>query len=154
MARALGNHGEDAPLDTVAATERNTRTVRYVCEAFCIDGRIDGMRGDTVVEAKTRTRWWSSPPAYDLTQLRCYVAMAGAPDGILLERLGTRETHTRTRETHTRTRETRVEHDPAWWASCVARLSALAERIHKISGDEAATLCSDDLSDELFADWV
>ena len=51
-----------------------------------IAGRTDGLQGeDTVVETKTRRRFWKSPPEYDMIQLRCYMKLANRKVGILNE---------------------------------------------------------------------
>ena len=51
-----------------------------------IAGRTDGLQGDdTVVETKTRRRFWKSPPEYDLIQLRCYMKLTNRKVGILNE---------------------------------------------------------------------
>jgi len=51
-----------------------------------IAGRTDGLQGeDTVVETKTRRRFWKSPPEYDIIQLRCYMKLVNRKIGILNE---------------------------------------------------------------------
>jgi predicted phage-related endonuclease len=51
-----------------------------------IAGRTDGLQGeDTVVETKTRRRFWKSPPEYDIIQLRCYMKLTNRKVGILNE---------------------------------------------------------------------
>ena len=51
-----------------------------------IAGRTDGLQGDdTVIETKTRRRFWKSPPEYDMIQLRCYMKLANRKVGILNE---------------------------------------------------------------------
>lgn len=63
------------------------------CYVYCIPssniviaGRTDGLQGeDTVVETKTRRRFWKSPPEYDIIQLRCYMKLANRKIGILNE---------------------------------------------------------------------
>jgi hypothetical protein len=51
-----------------------------------IAGRTDGLQGDdTVIETKTRRRFWKSPPEYDLIQLRCYMKLANRKIGLLNE---------------------------------------------------------------------
>jgi hypothetical protein len=51
-----------------------------------IAGRTDGLQGeDTVVETKTRRRFWKSPPEYDIIQLRCYMKLSNRKVGILNE---------------------------------------------------------------------
>jgi len=51
-----------------------------------IAGMTDGLQGeDTVVETKTRRRFWKSPPEYDLIQLRCYMKLTNRKLGILNE---------------------------------------------------------------------
>jgi hypothetical protein len=63
------------------------------CYVYCIPGssiviagRTDGLQGeDTVVETKTRRRFWKSPPEYDIIQLRCYMKLSNRKVGILNE---------------------------------------------------------------------
>jgi hypothetical protein len=51
-----------------------------------IAGRTDGLQGeDTVVETKTRRRFWKSPPEYDIIQLHCYMKLVNRKVGILNE---------------------------------------------------------------------
>ena len=51
-----------------------------------IAGRTDGLQGeDTVIETKTRRRFWKSPPEYDIIQLRCYMKLVNRKFGILNE---------------------------------------------------------------------
>lgn len=51
-----------------------------------IAGRTDGLQGDdTVIETKTRRRFWKSPPDYDLIQLRCYMKLTNRKLGLLNE---------------------------------------------------------------------
>ena len=51
-----------------------------------IAGRVDGLQGDdTVVETKTRRRFWKTPPEYDIIQLRCYMKLTNRRAGILNE---------------------------------------------------------------------
>jgi hypothetical protein len=63
------------------------------CYVYCIPGssiviagRTDGLQGeDTVIETKTRRRFWKSPPEYDLIQLRCYMKLTNRKVGMLNE---------------------------------------------------------------------
>lgn len=51
-----------------------------------IAGRTDGLQGeDTVIETKTRRRFWKSPPEYDIIQLRCYMKLTNRKVGMLNE---------------------------------------------------------------------
>jgi hypothetical protein len=51
-----------------------------------IAGRTDGLQGeDTVIETKTRRRFWKSPPEYDIIQLRCYMKLTNRKLGVLNE---------------------------------------------------------------------
>lgn len=51
-----------------------------------IAGRTDGLQGqDTVIETKTRRRFWKSPPEYDIIQLRCYMKLTNRKIGLLNE---------------------------------------------------------------------
>ena len=54
--------------------------------SIVIAGRTDGLQGeDTVIETKTRRRFWKSPPEYDLIQLRCYMKLTNRKVGMLNE---------------------------------------------------------------------
>jgi hypothetical protein len=67
---------------------RNARCYIYSIPStnIVIAGRSDGLQGDdTVVETKTRRRFWKSPPEYDLIQLRCYMKLTNRKVGILNE---------------------------------------------------------------------
>ena len=67
---------------------RNARCYIYPIPStnIVIAGRSDGLQGDdTVVETKTRRRFWKSPPEYDLIQLRCYMKLTNRQFGILNE---------------------------------------------------------------------
>jgi len=63
------------------------------CYVYCIPssnlviaGRTDGLQGeDTVIETKTRRRFWKSPPEYDIIQLRCYMKLTNRKVGMLNE---------------------------------------------------------------------
>jgi hypothetical protein len=67
---------------------RNARCYIYSIPStnIVIAGRSDGLQGeDTVIETKTRRRFWKSPPEYDLIQLRCYMKLTNRKVGILNE---------------------------------------------------------------------
>lgn len=68
----------------VQVTDRNT-FVDFECESYRLIGYLDGMQDGKVVETKNRKRFWTTPPAYDFIQLRCYMFMKGKKDGVLLE---------------------------------------------------------------------
>ena len=68
----------------VEVTNRNS-FVDFECDSYRLIGYLDGMQGDKVVETKNRKRFWTTPPAYDFIQLRCYMFMRGKKDGVLLE---------------------------------------------------------------------
>jgi hypothetical protein len=59
--------------------------VDFECDSYRLIGYLDGIQGDKVVETKNRKRFWTTPPAYDFIQLRCYMFMKGKRDGLLLE---------------------------------------------------------------------
>jgi hypothetical protein len=68
----------------VQVTDRNS-FVDFECESYRLIGYLDGMQDGKVVETKNRKRFWTTPPAYDFIQLRCYMFMKGKRDGVLLE---------------------------------------------------------------------
>lgn len=72
----------------VAIHSRNARCYVYHVPSsdIVIAGRTDGLQGeDTVIETKTRRRFWKSPPEYDMIQLRCYMKLTNRKIGILNE---------------------------------------------------------------------
>ena len=72
----------------VAIHSRNSKCYVYYVPSsnIMIAGRTDGLQGDdTVVETKTRRRFWKSPPEYDIIQLRCYMKLTNRKLGILNE---------------------------------------------------------------------
>jgi hypothetical protein len=72
----------------VAIHSRNAKCYVYSIPSsnIVIAGRTDGLQGDdTVVETKTRRRFWKSPPEYDIIQLRCYMKLVNRKVGILNE---------------------------------------------------------------------
>lgn len=77
-----------------------------------IAGRVDGLQGnDTVVETKTRRRFWANVPEYDIVQLRCYMKLTKRRAGILNERFPNGDS-----------RITNVEWSDAIWADIEAEL--------------------------------
>jgi hypothetical protein len=75
---------EHAVSTGIQVTDRNT-FVDFECPDYRLIGYLDGIQGDKVVETKNRKRFWTTPPAYDFVQLRCYMFMKGKRDGVLLE---------------------------------------------------------------------
>ena len=72
----------------VAIHSRNSKCYVYHVPSsnIMIAGRTDGLQGDdTVVETKTRRRFWKTPPEYDIVQLRCYMKLTNRTVGILNE---------------------------------------------------------------------
>lgn len=72
----------------VAIHSRNASCYIYCIPSsnIVIAGRTDGLQGeDTVVETKTRRRFWKSPPEYDIIQLRCYMKLTNRKVGMLNE---------------------------------------------------------------------
>jgi hypothetical protein len=72
----------------VAIHSRNAKCYVYAIPSsnIVIAGRTDGLQGeDTVIETKTRRRFWKSPPEYDIIQLRCYMKLTNRKLGVLNE---------------------------------------------------------------------
>lgn len=65
--------------------DRNSKCYIYRTPEFLLAGRVDGLTDDAVIETKTRRRRWTTPPPYDLIQLRCYMKLCGKQTGILNE---------------------------------------------------------------------
>ena len=72
----------------VKVVERNTKNMRKDFGKFVMIGRTDGWveSEKRIVDSKERTRMWPQVPLYDEIQLRCYMAMTGAPEAELIER--------------------------------------------------------------------
>lgn len=76
-----------------ASTGVQIHSRNAACYVYCIPGsnvviagRTDGLQGgDTVIETKTRRRFWKSPPEYDIIQLRCYMKLTNRKIGMLNE---------------------------------------------------------------------
>jgi predicted phage-related endonuclease len=72
----------------ISIHSRNAKCYIYSIPStnIVIAGRTDGLQGeDTVVETKTRRRFWKSPPEYDIIQLRCYMKLSNRKVGVLNE---------------------------------------------------------------------
>lgn len=117
---------ESLALDALAArrgnvTERNDRLHYIRGDGFLVSGRIDGYIAaeNTVVEAKVRRTWPSSPPDYDLLQLGIYLQMRGAARGLLAE----------WDQASGDTRETLVNRGDFDWPSIMTALKKAAEQV-------------------------
>lgn len=94
VAKQRGLNNENHILDQyeekhdVKVVERNTKNMRMEFGKFVLIGRTDGWVAseNRIVDSKERTRFWKEPPVYDEIQLRCYMAMTGAPEAELIER--------------------------------------------------------------------
>lgn len=94
---------------SLAGTEvksRNSRCYVYSKNKWLIAGRVDGLTSDSVVETKTRRRFWKAPPEYDIIQLRCYMKLCNKKIGILNEQFP-----------NNTSRATRIEWDDTIWKS-------------------------------------
>jgi hypothetical protein len=86
-----------------------------------IAGRTDGLQGeDTVVETKTRRRFWKSPPEYDIVQLRCYMKLTNRKIGILNECFPDKSN-----------RITKIEHSDSIWSEIESELTKTITGIGK-----------------------
>ena len=108
----------------IPVLERNTFT-EFECDQYKLIGYIDGMVNNTVMETKNRRRFWSEPPEYDITQLRCYMFMKGKIDGILYENFPERDA-----------RETFVLWDDEKWESIHDELCEIVVFIDTLSIEE------------------
>jgi len=111
-----------------AITARNT-PARFECDEYIIVGYIDGLQNDCIVETKNRKHFWSSPPEYDLIQLKCYVKMRKLTRGLLLENFpggSTRETH--------------IELTDESWSQIHAGLCRVAADLEILTQSDAETL--------------
>jgi hypothetical protein len=66
-------------------SQRNTKCYIYEGTNYKLCGRVDGLTQDSIVETKTRRRFWKEAPAYDLIQLRCYLRLTNRKMGTLNE---------------------------------------------------------------------
>ena len=65
--------------------QRNTKCYIHEGSNYKLCGRVDGLTPDSIVETKTRRRFWKDVPAYDLIQLRCYMKLTNRNTGSLNE---------------------------------------------------------------------
>jgi hypothetical protein len=112
----------------IEVTQRNS-FVDFECPDYRLIGYLDGMQGDRVVETKNRKRFWTTPPAYDFIQLRCYMFMKGKKDGVLLENFPGRGPRT-----------TPVPWDDEAWEVIHEGLSEVARTIANTTEEEAHSL--------------
>jgi len=115
----------------VEVTGRNS-FVDFECSTYRLIGYLDGMQGEKVVETKNRKRFWTTPPAYDFVQLRCYMFMKGKKDGVLLENFPGRGPRT-----------TEVPWDDEPWMEIHDGLCDVARTIENITEEDARTLARD-----------
>jgi len=119
---------EHAVSTGVQVTDRNT-FVEFESDSYRLIGYLDGMQGDKVVETKNRKRFWTTPPAYDFIQLRCYMFMKGEKDGVLLENFPGRAPRT-----------TEVPWDDERWMDIHAGLCGVAHTIANITEEDVHSL--------------
>ena len=119
---------EHAVSTGIQVTDRNT-FVDFECSDYRLIGYLDGIQGDKVVETKNRKRFWTTPPAYDFIQLRCYMFMKGEKDGVLLENFPGRAPRT-----------TEVPWDDERWMDIHAGLCGVARTIANITEEDAHSL--------------
>ena len=119
---------EHAAVTGVEVTNRNS-FVDFECDSYRLIGYLDGMQGDKVVETKNRKRFWTTPPAYDFVQLRCYMFMKGEKDGVLLENFPSRGPRT-----------TEVPWDDERWMDIHAGLCGVSRTIANITEEDVQSL--------------
>jgi hypothetical protein len=119
---------EHAVSTGVQVTDRNT-FVDFECSDYRLIGYLDGIQGGKVVETKNRKRFWTTPPAYDFIQLRCYMFMKGEKDGVLLENFPGRPPRT-----------TEVPWDDERWMDIHAGLCGVARTIANITEEDVQSL--------------
>ena len=123
--KAENDHAETTGVEV---TQRNS-FVDFECELYRLIGYLDGMQGEKVVETKNRKRFWTTPPAYDFVQLRCYMFMKGKKDGVLLENFPGRGPRT-----------TPVPWDDEAWATIHTGLCDVARTSANTTEEEAHSL--------------
>ena len=104
--------------------------VRFESETYCLAGYVDGMQNGKVVETKNRKRFWNRPPEYDFVQLRCYMAMKGGVDGMLVEHFPGKETP----------RVTQVVWDLKEWETIHTGLTEIAQFLSTMNSEVAETV--------------
>lgn len=109
-------------------TDRNT-FVEFESDSYRLIGYLDGMQDGKVVETKNRKRFWTTPPAYDFIQLRCYMFMKGEKDGVLLENFPGRPPRT-----------TEVPWNDERWMDIHAGLCSVARTIQNITEEDVRSL--------------
>jgi hypothetical protein len=109
-------------------TDRNT-FVEFESDSYRLIGYLDGMQDGKVVETKNRKRFWTTPPAYDFIQLRCYMFMKGEKDGVLLENFPGRPPRT-----------TEVPWNDERWMDIHAGLCGVARTIQNITEEDVRSL--------------
>ena len=135
VSKKRGLNNEDKILNTyeaerkVVLTERNTRMLRMEKETFTLVGRTDGFVAEQnrVVDSKDRTRFFTSPPEYDIIQLRVYMHMLDAKDSELIEKFPKNPTRT-----------TVYTNDPDAWADIEASLNLAARKMTEILADASS----------------
>lgn len=127
-----GREGEDQDLNalakrrSVAVTERNTSMKYKSFKEYTLGGRCDGvMDNGTIVESKRRKRFWANVPEYDIIQLRAYLEIYGATDGVLSENFPDGSN-----------RETFVKADAEEWATIHEGLCEAAEAMRALQTKE------------------
>jgi hypothetical protein len=70
---------------SIICSTRNTKCYIFEGTNYKLCGRVDGLTQDSIVETKTRRRFWKEAPAYDLIQLRCYLRLTNRKMGTLNE---------------------------------------------------------------------
>jgi hypothetical protein len=135
VAKKRGLNNEDKILNTyeaerkVVLTERNTRMLRMETELFTLVGRTDGFVAEQnrVVDSKDRTRFFTTPPEYDIIQLRVYMRMLNATDSELIEKFPKNPT-----------RHTVYTNDAEEWANIEASLNTVTRRMVDILADASS----------------
>lgn len=99
---------------------RNSKCYVYSKNKWLIAGRVDGLTSDSVVETKTRRRFWKAPPEYDIIQLRCYMKLCNKKIGVLNEQFP-----------NNTSRATRIEWDDEIWKSIEESIDASIAEFEK-----------------------
>jgi len=123
--KAENNYAQETGIEV---TNRNS-VIQFECPEYRMFGYLDGMQGDKVVETKNRKRFWTTPPAYDFIQLRCYMFMKGKTNGVLLENFPGKPPRT-----------TEVEWDDLKWQEIHQGLCQVANEIKEMTEEEARSI--------------
>ena len=105
-----------------APAYRPTSDCRF---SWGINGRIDGMIGDTIIEIKHRTDKFNEVPVHDLIQIHAYMYMLNKPNADLIECI-------RTASDGLITNITNIPFNQSFWTNIMHKLSQVLDFIDNL----------------------